>query len=88
MNTLKTFSAICVMATGMFATELHANEIDELVQSATAQQQHTLQQALQHDVRTALYSTLIELEAQRSAEQFAKDLHVAVVDVDHIVEAD
>ncbi|HSG51952.1 MAG TPA: hypothetical protein VLA40_07565 [Rheinheimera sp.] len=88
MNTFKTLSAVCVISMGMLATAVQANEMDELVRAAAVQQQQILQQALQLDVRTALYSTMIGIEAQQSAEQFAQDMQVAVNRAEPMVEAD
>lgn len=88
MNTFKTLSAVCVITTGMLATAVQANEMDELVHAAALQQQQTLQQALQQDVRTALYGTMIDIEAQQSAEQFAHDLQVEANSTESLVEAD
>ena len=88
MNTFKTLSAVCVITTGMLATAVQANEMDELVHAAALQQQQIIQQALQQDVRTALYSTMIGIEAQKSAEQFAQDMQVAANRTEPMVEAD
>jgi len=88
MNTFKTLSAVCVITTGMLAAAVQANEMDELVHTATVLQQQSLNQALRHDVRTALYRTMLEIEAQQSAEQFARDLQVSANITESKVEAD
>ena len=88
MNTFKTLSAVCVITMGMLSTAVHANEMDELVHAAALQQQQILQHATQRDVRTALHSAMIGIEAQQSAEQFAQDMQVAVYRAEPMVEAD
>ncbi|PIW58241.1 MAG: hypothetical protein COW13_05375 [Candidatus Omnitrophica bacterium CG12_big_fil_rev_8_21_14_0_65_50_5] len=72
----------------MLAAAVQANEMDELVHTATVLQQQSLNQALRHDVRTALYRTMLEIEAQQSAEQFARDLQVSANITESKVEAD
>lgn len=88
MNTLKAFSAVCVIATSAVACDLRANEIDDLVRMAAEQQQQLLLQAVQQDVRTTLYSTMFEIQAQKSALQFAQELQLAAVDSASAVEAE